>query len=94
MAGKNRVLLALLKQATKELKDQIRFPGNCPPSPPLSFIRLTLTSHLGQNDGLVEDWMGSFPEIYAHPRMTHGLERYGRIRVLGKCMEIRPHFVP
>ena len=55
MAGKNRVLLALLKQATKELKDQIRFLGNCPPSPPLSFIRLTLTSHLGQNDALVED---------------------------------------
>ena len=55
MAGKNRVLLALLKQAAKELKDQIRFLGNCPPSPPLSFLLLTLTSHLGQNDGLVED---------------------------------------
>ena len=54
MAGKNRVLLALLKQATKELKDQFRFLGNCPPTPPLRFMRLTLTSHLGQNDGLVE----------------------------------------
>ena len=74
MAGKNRVLLALLKQATKELKDQISFLGNCPPSPPLSFIRLTLTSHLGQNDGLVEGWVGSFPETYTRPRMAYGQE--------------------
>ena len=32
--------------------DQFTFLGNCPPTPP----------HLGQNTGLGEQWVGSFPE--------------------------------
>ena len=28
---------------------------------------LTLTSHLGQNVGLGEGWVGSFPETYNEP---------------------------
>ena len=46
-----------------EISDQFRFPGNLPtyPSPKLT---LTLTSHLGQNDGLGEGEMGSFPGKY------------------------------
>ena len=54
MAGKKQSTPDATEHATKELKDQFRFLGNCPPTPPLRFMRLTLTSHLGQNDGLVE----------------------------------------
>ena len=36
---------------------QFRFFKNCPPKPTLS-----LSSHLGQNVGLGEGWVGSFPE--------------------------------
>ena len=35
----------------------VRFPG----------VTITLTSHLGQNVGLGEGWVGSFPETYNDP---------------------------
>ena len=79
MAEKNRVLLALLTQATKELKDQFRAHLTLP----LSFIRLTLGGVRGQ-----------FPRNLYTFKNGIWARKYGRIRVLGKCMEIRPHFVP
>ena len=33
-----------------------------PPTPPLLKLTLTVISHLGQNDGLGEGYVGSFPE--------------------------------
>ena len=38
------------------------------PSPKLT---LTLTSHLGKNDGLGEGWVGSFPETLIDPTFGH-----------------------
>ena len=35
--------------------DQFTFLGNCPPTP----------THLGQNAGLGEGWVGSFPENWS-----------------------------
>ena len=50
--------------------DQFRFMGNCPPTPPLT---LTFASHLGQNVGLREGWVGSFPETLIDPLTLHVL---------------------
>ena len=44
---------------------QFRFLKNCPqypPPPPQPKPTLSLSSHLGQNVGLGEGWVGSFPE--------------------------------
>ena len=46
-----------------EISDQFRFPGNLPTYPSHK-LTLTLNSHLGQNDGLGEGKMGSFPGKY------------------------------
>ena len=45
----------------KEKKGSIKVSGKLPtyPSPKLT---LTLNSYFGQNDGLGEGWVGSFPE--------------------------------
>ena len=43
--------------------DQFGIMGNCPATPPLPLpSKLTLTSRLGQNIGLGEGQVGSFPE--------------------------------
>ena len=42
----SRKFARVLRGLGRERRDQFRFLGNCPPTPPL------LTSHLGQNDGL------------------------------------------
>ena len=41
---------------------QLRFLGKCLPTYPSPKSTLTLTSHLGQNVGLGEGSVGSFPE--------------------------------
>ena len=94
MAGKNRVLLALLKQATKELKDQIRFLGNCPPSLPLRLYTINTYFSLRTKRWLSGGVGGQFPRNLYTSKNGIWARKYGRIRVLGKCMEVRPHFVP
>ena len=38
------------------------------PTVSLPHSKFALTSHLGQNVGLGEGWLGSFPETYTDPR--------------------------
>ena len=40
------------------------------PTVSLPHSKFALTSHLGQNVGLGEGWLGSFPESYTDPRTT------------------------
>ena len=54
---------ALKENTTKRTSDQFRSLRNCPPTSPLSqHYHLLLNSQLGQNVGLGEGWVGSFPQ--------------------------------
>ena len=46
--------------------DYYTFLGNCKLKLP-TYPSLSLTCHLGQNVGLGEGWVGSFPDMYNDP---------------------------
>ena len=58
---KKTIALVLFHPASRASLDQIRFLGNCPPTPPLTHLS-GLKSHVSEKHGLREWWVSSFPD--------------------------------
>ena len=55
------IALVLFHPASRASLDQIRFLGNCPPTPPLTHVS-GLKSHVSEKHGLGVGWVGGqFP---------------------------------